>query len=194
MSHTIYTTEAFILASRSSGEADKTYEIFTKDHGVIFAKATGIRKVGSKLRFAIQDFRYADISLVKGKNYWRLISARPVHELNSVKSLASSSRIRSLQLVQKLAPREEEQKNLFEELVAAYTFSSSFHPKDEMMESLEALLALKVLHAFGYWGESEIDNTLVKSDFDETSVKKVLSSKKKIIKELNKSMRATQLI
>ncbi|MCC7004595.1 recombination protein O N-terminal domain-containing protein [Candidatus Nomurabacteria bacterium] len=194
MSHTIYNTEAFVLSSRNVEESDKMFELFTRDFGVISAKATGIRKIESKVRFAVQDFRYADISLVKGKMFWRLISARPIHELNSVKSLTTPSRIRSLSLVRKLAPREEAQVNLFNELVLAYSFSSQFHPKDENLESLEALLALKILYAFGYWGDDQGDKDFVTSPFSEESIKKIFSSKKMIIKELNKSLRATQLM
>ena len=193
MSHTIYNTEAFVMSSYNSGEADRTFRLFTKDLGVITAKATGIRKVESRLRFFVQDFKYIDASLVKGKNYWRLVSARPIHELNSRKSLTTPSRIRSLQLVSKLAPTEEPLTELFEELVLAYAFTSQAHPKSEDVESVEALLALKILHALGYWGDRD-GGELAKSPFNETSLQKIKETKKTIIKELNNSLRATQLL
>lgn len=194
MSHTIYHTEAFVMSTRNTGEADKTFNLFTKDFGVVHAKATGIRKIESRLRYFVQDFKYIDVSLVKGKTYWRLVSARPIHELNSVKSLATPSRIRSLQLVEKLAPEGEPETNLFEELVAAYSFTARTHPKKEIIESIEALLALKILHALGYWGEDQGDKELVKSPFDESSIERIVLAKTSIIRELNKSLRATQLI
>lgn len=194
MSHTIYNTEAFVVSSRNSGEADRTFKLFTKDFGVISAKATGIRKVSSRLRFFVQDFKYIDASIVKGKNYWRLVSARPIHELNSRKSLTTSSRIRSLQLVGKLAPEGEPLTELFDELVSAYTFTSTNHPKKEDLESIEALIALKILHSLGYWGDKQSENDLVKSPFNENVVAQVKLSKKTIIKELNNSLRATQLL
>ncbi len=194
MSHTIYNTEAFVLSSRSSGEADKTFVLFTKDFGIVSAKATSIRKAESKVRFSVQDFRYADVSLVKGKIIWRLISARPIHDLNSVKSLSAPARIRSLQLVAKLGPREEPLTNLFEELVGAYTFSSRIHPKKSDMESLEALLAMKILHTLGYWGEDQGDRELVRSVFNEESIGKISTVRRSIVAELNKSLRATHLM
>ncbi len=194
MSHTIYNTEAFVMSSRSSGEADRTFMLFTKDFGVIMAKATGIRKIESRLRFFVQDFKYIDASLVKGKNYWRLISARPIHALNSRKSLNTPSRIRSLQLVQKLAPTEEPLAELFDELVLAYTFTSRVHPVIDDMQSIEALLALKILHSLGYWGDRASDSEFIKSPFTETVVAKLKTVKKSIIKEVNKSLSATGLI
>lgn len=194
MSHTIYNTEAFVISSRNSGEADRTFKLFTKDFGVISAKATGIRKVESRLRYFVQDFKYIDASIVKGKNYWRLVSARPIHDLNSRKSLTTSSRIRSLQLVGKLAPEAEPISELFDELVAAYAFTSTTHPRSEDMESIEALIALKILHSLGYWGDKQDENNLVKSPFNETAVESIKAVKKTIIKELNNSLRATQLL
>ena len=194
MSHTIYNTEAFVISSRGSGEADKTFHLFTKDFGTIRAKATGIRKIESRLRYFVQDMKYIDASLVKGKNYWRLVSARPIHDLNSIKSLATPSRVRGLQLIGKLAPEEESHSELFSELVAAYTYTSGAHPSNDVVESIEALLALKILHAFGYWGDEQADNMLVVSPFNLDSIEKIKASRKSIIKELNKSLAATQLI
>ncbi len=194
MSHTIYHTEAFVVSARNTGEADKTYQLFTKDFGVIVAKATGIRKIESRLRYFVQDFKYIDASLVKGKTYWRLVSARPIHDLNSKKSLSTPSRIRSLQLIGKLAPESEPLPGLFSELVAAYSYTSRAHPNKTAMESVEVLIALKILHSLGYWGESMVDASLVKSSFDELSIKKIEDSKKTIIRELNKSLQATGLL
>ena len=194
MSHTIYNTEAFVISSRGAGEPDKMFHIFTKDFGTIRAKATGIRKIESRLRYFVQDFKYIEASLVKGKNYWRLVSARPIHELNSIKSLTTTSRIRGLQLIGKLAPEEEPHEHLFTELVAAYTYTRGAHPSSDAIESIEALLALKILHALGYWGDEQADNMLVASPFDFDSIEKIKATRKSIIKELNKSLAATQLM
>lgn len=195
MSHTIYHSEAFVMSTRNTGEADKTFKLFTKDFGVIMAKATGIRKIESRLRYFVQDFKYIDASLVKGKNYWRLVSARPIHELNSKKSLATSSRVRSLQLISKLAGEGEPMPELFETLSEAYMYTSRIHPSNEDLEGIEALLALKILHTLGYWGEEEDEeNPFVKSPFNEMTIEKLKGVKKFIIQEVNNSLRATQLI
>lgn len=194
MSHTIYNTEAFIVSSRNSGESDKTFKIFTKDFGVIWAKASGIRKIESRLRFFVQDFKYAEVSLVKGRNYWRLTSAQPIHELNSVKSLTTPSRTRSLKLIEKLAPLEEPLENLFSDLVLAYEFTSKNRASGEVVESLEALLALKILYALGYWGENQSNKNLVEKPVSIELIEEVTISRKEIIKEVNKSLIATSLI
>lgn len=194
MSHTIYNTEAFVISSRGAGEADKTFHLFTREFGTLRAKATGIRKIESRLRYFVQDFKYIEASLVKGKNYWRLVSAKPIHDLNSIKSLATPSRARGLQLIGKLAPEEEPHAQLFNELVSAYAFTSRIKANGEDVESVEALVALKILHALGYWGDNQAENILITSPFDENSIQKVKSVRKSIVRELNKSLSATQLV
>jgi DNA repair protein RecO len=194
MSHTIYTTEAFVISSRNSGESDKLFKIFTRDFGVISAKATGIRKIESRLRFFVQDFKYIEASLVKGKTYWRLTSAQPIHELNSVKSLGTPSRIRSLQLLGKLAPEEESYETLFDDLVRAYEFTSKNQSSGAIVESLEALLALKILYALGYWGDEQSDKMLALEPVSFELIEQVSLAKKSIIQEVNKSLIATSLI
>jgi recombinational DNA repair protein (RecF pathway) len=182
------------MSSRNSGEADRIYWLFTKDLGIVVAKATGIRKIESRLHFFVQDFKYIEASLVKGKTFWRLISAQPVHELNSKKSLSMSSRIRSLQLIQRLAPEGEPLEDLFGELVDAYTFTSTTHPKISDMQSIEALLTLKILHNLGYWGDKQSDLKFITSPFSKEAISEISSVKSSIIKELNNSLRATQLV
>ena len=70
--HHIYHTEGIILGSRNIGEAGKYYYIFTRDLGMIYASASGVRKMSSKLRYVLQDFAYLKIDLVQGKDFWRV--------------------------------------------------------------------------------------------------------------------------
>lgn len=180
------------MSARNTGEADRTFHLFTKDFGAVRAKATGIRKNESRLRYVVQDFKYVDISLVKGKVAWRLVSARPIHDLNSRKSLATPSRVRSLQLLSRLAPEGEPHEALFDDFVAAYGFTSQEKLQGTIIESVEALLALKILHALGYWGQQE-GHDFITSPFDAASMEKIAATKKEIIREVNKSLAATML-
>lgn len=67
-----YSTESFILASYETAEHDRTYKLFTKDFGLIFARATSVRKLESKLRTHLQVGRMCRVTLVKGKDVWRI--------------------------------------------------------------------------------------------------------------------------
>lgn len=78
-----YTTQTFIIQTYESGEHDKMYKLFTRDFGLIFAKATSIRKLESKLRAHMHVGRMSLVTLVKGKEVWRLTGAEEVREKTS---------------------------------------------------------------------------------------------------------------
>ena len=67
-----YTTLSLVLDAYDNGEHDKVYKLFTRDFGMIFAKATSIRKLESKLRMHIHVGRISTITMVKGKEQWRI--------------------------------------------------------------------------------------------------------------------------
>jgi hypothetical protein len=83
--HAIYTTPGFIIGSRPSGEAGKLISIFTRDLGLVFASAQGIRFEKSKLRPFTQDYSFGEFSFVRGKEYWRLTSAQEERDSSSGK-------------------------------------------------------------------------------------------------------------
>src|SRR3989344_2260267 len=82
--HHIYHTEGIILGSRNFGEAGKYYNVFTRDLGMIYATAQGVRKISSKLRFVLQDFVYLKIDLVQGKDFWRVTSVSKTDKLEKI--------------------------------------------------------------------------------------------------------------
>lgn len=75
MSYKTYTTEAFVCGSNNSNTSDKSYLLFTKDSGMLWASARSVREERSKQRYALQDFSRIRVSLVKGKSGWRIGSA-----------------------------------------------------------------------------------------------------------------------
>lgn len=73
--HTVHHTEAFILKTAPSGEANIRVWLFTKEFGLLMAMVQGVRKPGAKLQSHIIDYAYISADLVKGKDVWRLVSA-----------------------------------------------------------------------------------------------------------------------
>lgn len=131
--HQIYHTDAFVIKSLPQSEAGKFVTLLTKDFGLVRATAQGLRYEKSKLRFAIQDYSKASVSLVRGKNgFWRLTNA--VAEKNLYYSLNNKTEIpgqarddiggvdeelfkvvaRVFRLLERLLPGEEVDSELFE--------------------------------------------------------------------------------
>lgn len=72
MSYATYITEAIVCGSVVSNTSDKSFLLFTRDAGMLFASARSVREEASKQRHALQDFSHIRVSLVKGKGGWRV--------------------------------------------------------------------------------------------------------------------------
>ena len=153
MSHHIYTTPGFVVESNAYGEAGKFIYIFTRDLGMVAGVAQGIRLTQSKLRYHAQDFSFANFSLVRGKEIWRIIGAETVlSEVNDIEhssiGLVSPLFVRILKILKRLVPGEEKNEALFDVVLAAYNFLKNSAPADETIA--EYIIMLRILHQLGY--------------------------------------------
>ncbi len=71
-----YTTEALVIESYDQGEHDRVYKLFTREFGLIMAHAKSIRKLESKLRAHTLPRSISLVTLVQGKDVWRLVGAQ----------------------------------------------------------------------------------------------------------------------
>lgn len=190
MSHEIYTTKGFIISSESKGESDKTFFVFTEDMGLVRATASGVRKRESKLRYALQEFSFSEVSFVLGKQGWKIVNGTPLYTF-SQKIEKSETKVKTLRLLKKLCPQDESHPNLFHELVKAFLFMDEHALVSD--KSMDALLALKVLSFLGYWGD-EGEHSFIESPFNHDVLDQITKVRKDIVKEVNRSLRATQLL
>lgn len=91
MSYVTYTTEALVCGSFDQNTADKSFLLFTRDAGMLFATAKSVREERSLQRQALQDFSRIRVSLIKGKTGWRVGS---VESLQNYFSLATDRKMR----------------------------------------------------------------------------------------------------
>ncbi|MDE1874668.1 MAG: recombination protein O N-terminal domain-containing protein [Patescibacteria group bacterium] len=165
MSYAIYTTQGFILGSSPSGEASKIYSIYTEDFGLIRAKAQGVRLIRSKLRYNLDDYGFCAVSLVRGKEVWRVTA---VERLSSApKGVDDLGRARVLNLVRRLVQGEERNDALFAALLML----------EAMIPTKETDVLARVLSALGY-----LDLALLAG-----------ASERETISVINKALKETQL-
>ena len=72
MAYATYTTEAIVCGSSDSYTSDRSYLLFAREAGMLWATARSVREEKSKQRSALQDFSIIRVSLVKGKSGWRI--------------------------------------------------------------------------------------------------------------------------
>ena len=192
--HHIYHTEGIILGSKGYGEAGKYYFVFTRDLGMIYASAQGVRKMSSKLRFILQDFAYLKIDLVQGKDFWRITSAQKTNQLEAIAQNTGALRIfyNVARLLKRLLAGVEPNEELFRDLIVGLSVLEKTTEKEEL-ENLEAVMVLRMLHNLGYIGGDKILENITKSPFEEDLIYEAGRQRREVLREINKALKETHL-
>ncbi len=191
MSYHIYQTPAFILGSKGVGEANKSYLLFTRDLGLIYAVAQGVRLDKSKLRHTLQDFAFCTISLVRGKELWRITNTSEYGEVLKKEQLFSFARIVSL--LKRFLHGEEVQPNLFETIYTFFNFVSSTHNSHEAIRLAEIATVFRVLYILGYVDAQLFETLLGSSSLDEMTFEIVRGNEREMLSHINRALRESHL-
>jgi DNA repair protein RecO len=192
--HHIYHTEGLILGSKNYGETGKYYSIFTRDLGMIYASAQGVRKMSSKLRFTLQDFAYVKIDLVQGKDFWRVTSAGKTNQLQNLPKNRGTFEVvyNIANLLKRLLAGVEKNELLFADLINGLSILEKIKKKEDL-RNIEAVIVLRILNNLGYIGGNEILQSLVRSPFEENLIFEVSKSRSQVLHQINKALKETHL-
>ena len=211
MAYHIYTTEAFILGADERGEADRLLTIFTRDLGLVRAVAKGVRHAKSKLAPHLLNFSCSKVSMVRGKEVWRLTGAQP-HELSiqarkvnvssdtntsvSTKSELFGVYARILNLVKRFIHFESADPKLFDCIKECFVLAE----KDQLLknpedfDAFEALLIMKIMHILGYVAQNEkLSIFLADGPITENTLLEAKKESRMIIQIVNKALKESQL-
>lgn len=171
--------------------------IFTKELGVVHASAQGIRLLKSKLRYSLQDFSYANISLVRGKDIWRVTNASSVTtRFPNIFSQPEYFEIytKILTLLRRLLNGEEKNEALFALLVKALDFLETSAPKTFPPLSFECMLVLQILHNLGYGSpHSAFEEYGLSVNWSEELISSFEPHRSRALAEINSSLRESHL-
>ena len=192
--HHIHHTEGIILGSKNYGETGKYYYIFTRDLGMVYASAQGVRKMSSKLRFILQDFAYLYIDLVQGKDFWRVTSASKSNKLEQITKNPKILKVFSniAKLLKRLLTGVEKNELLFIDLVEGLSVLEKADTEGDL-RNIEAVIVLRVLSNLGYIGGDEVLQNLIKSPFEENLIFEAMKSRRQILSQINKALKETHL-
>ena len=193
--HHIYTTKAIIIKSVSIGEANKYYFLITPDLGFIRASAQGVRLDKSKLKGHLQEYCKVSISLVKGKDTWRIIGVETIEHspfLNDINKLIAIKNIFSLLL--RLLHGEEKNELLFNSIEFFYDFLIKNKLSQDNIKNLETITALRILYHLGYFKKSFDLFDFVKNDELSIDILNLFNNKKSLATEdINNALNETHL-
>ena len=121
MAYATYTTKALVCGTFNRNTADRSYLLFTREAGMLYADARSVREERSKQRYALQDFSLVRVSLVKGKRGWKIgsIEALQNYFQEAVNKSARHSVVSLFRLLRRFVKGEEAAGDLFDYVEAA---------------------------------------------------------------------------
>ncbi|MDB4991875.1 MAG: repair protein RecO, repair protein RecO [Parcubacteria group bacterium] len=143
-----YSTRALVLARIPAGEESITASLLTEDFGLIRARSQGARKGSAKMSAGMQTLSESDVTLLRGKDIWRMAGA--VLETNWARELDAAARKRAarvLELADRLIRGEHADPELF--LILTSFLRALPERTEDEQDAAEMLAVLRMLHALG---------------------------------------------
>ncbi|MDQ3014439.1 MAG: DNA repair protein RecO [bacterium] len=196
MAHHVYNTQGLIIESTPRGEANKMYLIFTEELGMVRASAQGVRLLKSKLRFALQEYSFARVSLVRGKDMWKVTNAKAqwsmYHQYKDQKHILYAA-AQIISLLKRLIPGEEKNERLYGVIIEAFDFLHQHELNKAEVSAFERIVVLRVLHNLGYGGNTAVVKNFTEAPITRELIIEMISAQSEATKEINRSLRETQL-
>lgn len=186
MSHHVYTTRGLVLSLLPSRESDKMALVLTKDLGLIYGTARGIRKPDSKISTSLISLALVKISLVRGKHSWRVTTVSLIRdsssELRSSRdALKSLGRINSL--LTKLVRGEDKNANLYDDVERSVLMLLNEELSSTQLKVWELYTVSRILLHLGYITEESTPRNLEEAQ----------ENKKSLLVLVNQGLRASEL-
>lgn len=147
MAYQTYITEALVCGSRTSNTSDRSYLLFAREAGMLYATAKSVREERSKQRFALQEFSHVRATLIHGKTGWRVAGVEPIANLYTrAATREARALIRNVVVTLRRVVRgETPHEVLFDDVAAALS-----EPNVPVPKALEVALTLRMLDHLGY--------------------------------------------
>lgn len=200
MAYHHYETEGFIINYRNLGEAGRRYWILTDRFGLIEALAPGVRYGRSKLRCHLNNFSFIKLSLVRGRESWRVVGVNHLESplINSGEIVIFLKKI-SL-ILQKLIHGEEKNFFAYQDLKQAIYLATIDYGQVPSLKNnladLELFILSRLLTQLGYLAPlDELGKNFLVADsnFSWLEIKKVSDFRPLLVKQINKALVETQL-
>lgn len=163
MSYETYTTEALVCGTFNKNTADRSYLLFTREAGMLYADARSVREERSRQRYALQDFSLVRVSLVKGKRGWKIgsIEAQQNYYQKATDRSARLSVVSVFRSLRRFMKGEEAAIELFDYVVMALDelVSSAKEPSFVLL-----VIQVRILSFLGYVDIKTIPEELRKVD------------------------------
>ena len=140
--------EAIVLRAYDIGEADRFCIFFTRECGVMPARARGARRIHSVFGGGVLPFRHVHVELVQTRGCWMVRSARAIPESENGEQMMISSFVLFSQGVELLLNLIEDEEPLAEVFDLLMQFMRRAAVRPQYTSSL-TVFTLRLLHLLG---------------------------------------------
>ncbi len=147
MAYQTYITEALVCGSYDSKSADKSFLLFTKEAGMLYAQAKSVREERSKQRYALQECSHIRATLIRGKSGWKIAGVESIQNLYTITETREARALlrNIILLLRRVIHGETVYSEIFNDVIDVCMHGEKYpHTK------LESILSLRILHALGY--------------------------------------------
>lgn len=184
-----YQSEAIVLRGYERGEADRVFLLYTREFGLVWARGSAVRRESSRMRYALQTFSLCAVSLIRGKNGWRIAGAAAPVPLGRMSYRAFA---RITHLVERLVHGEERNEYLFQTLLEAH--GALEREPLEHQGVIELLCVARILYALGYISADALGSALfAHTSFALSDITEAAATRGKLLVSVNKALSETQL-
>ncbi len=185
-----YETRGVVLARTPTGETHALLALLTKDLGLLWARAAGVRRPSGKLAASLVTFAESDLVLVRGKEGWRVVGAVLVENwfrrIGEPDARRCAARVAGLAL--RLSPCETPDVALMP-LMQSF-FSSLAHGDATSLEGAELIVVAGMLAALGLDdGADELGST----SFSPQYLARAAGERERYISRINRGIAASGL-
>jgi DNA repair protein RecO len=159
MSYKTYTTLALVCGTYHRNTADNSYLLFTREAGMLYADARSVREERSRQRCALQDFSAVRVSLIRGKNSWKIgsIEEHKNYYHRAHNRLARGSVVNLFRLIKRFVRGEEANQDLYD---LVYSSLEVLVNQLKHRRFTEELIQLRVLAILGYVDTNQLPVTI----------------------------------
>ncbi len=194
MAYNIYTTDAIVLKHLTSGDADLTLFVLTRDLGLIIASAKSARLDKSKLKGALQEYSYGSISFVRAQSIWKVTNAKSEgnfyfqNQKFGQEILARISRVLTQTIV-----GESPHKEIFEIVSSGFSILKDIEEND--IANFEILIVLRILFELGYVAKEKNNEMYFKdpNDWGKEILDKTSKHRTMLVNLINTALKESQL-
>jgi DNA repair protein RecO (recombination protein O) len=148
-----FKTEGFVIKRKNYAEADRILTVFTKHHGKMQVKASGIRRVPSRRSPHVELLNHSVLTLYRGNMFPILTEAQTIDAFSPIKDNLDKIGFayHICELIDGLCPENQENNAVFFLLKNMLTRLSL---EDDILSTLHEF-EIELLTILGYWNKSD---------------------------------------